>query len=209
MSTTSAGPTRRPNRRGLAAREQLLSTALRLLSTGRPETVSVNLVAKEAGLSWGSVQNQFGDSDGFWAAVVRLIVDEGPTLWADPVGDTVAGRVAEVAALYRGILDSPQQVAVETIRTALPRPLEVLATSHPATAAAIAELDTLWEHAFLGFFKDLDVDPARARDVAALLPSAMRGLRADRLFGTTIDVDRAQMTLVAALTSYLESGTAL
>ena len=118
MSTTPAAPSRKPNRRGVAAREQLLSTALRLLGDGRPEAVSINLVAKEAGLSWGSVQNLFGDSDGFWSAVVDLIIDVGPGMWAQPSGDTVAGRVAEVVELYRGVLTSPQGIAIETIRAA-------------------------------------------------------------------------------------------
>jgi AcrR family transcriptional regulator len=204
MSTTTGGTGRKPNRRGIAAREQLMSTALRLLGTGRPETVSVNLIAKEAGLSWGSVQNQFGDSDGFWAAVVELIIDAGPELWAAPASDTVGGRVDEVARLYRGILDSPHHVALDTVRAALPRPLDVLAESHPRTAASIAELDRLWAVAFVRFFEGLGVDEQRALDVAAVLPSAMRGLRTDQHFGTTVDMDRALATLVSALTSYLE-----
>lgn len=209
MSTTpnaSTTSTRKPNRRGVAAREQLLSTALRLLGDGRPEAVSINLVAKESGLSWGSVQNLFGDSDGFWSAVVDLIIDAGPELWAEPVSDTIAGRVAEVADLYRGVLASPYAVAVETIRAGLPRPREVLSETHPKTAASLANLDELWERAFLVFFDGLGegYSDQRGHDVAAVLPSAMRGLRMDQVFGTSIDVDRAHTTLVAALTSYLE-----
>ena len=204
MSTTRTETPKKPNRRGLAAREQLMSTALRLLSTGRPETVSVNLIAKEAGLSWGSVQNQFGDSDGFWAAVVELIIEAGPGMWTPPSSDTVAGRVEEVAALYRCILDSPEHVAVETVRAGLPHPLDVLAETHPRTAATLTELDRLWGVAFVRFFHGLDVDEQRALDVATVLASGLRGLRADRRLATTVDTDRAEATLVAALTSYLE-----
>ncbi len=207
MSTTpDVSTTRKPNRRGVAAREQLLSTALRLLGDGRPEAVSINLVAKEAGLSWGSVQNLFGDSDGFWSTVVDLIVDAGPDLWAEPVSDTVAGRVAEVTELYQRVLTSPQGVAVETIRAGLPRPREVLAETHPRTAASLTLCDELWERAFQRFFEGLGegYDAERGRDVASVLPSALRGLRMDQLFGTAIDVERARRTLVASLTSYLE-----
>lgn len=206
MSTTPVSSTRKPNRRGVAAREQLLSTALRLLSDGRPEAVSINLVAKEAGLSWGSVQNLFGDSDGFWSAVVDLMVEAGPGLWAEPTSDTVAGRITELVTLYRGVLESPHGVAVETIRSGLPRPRTVLAETHPNTAASLAHLDTLWEKGFKKFFEDLEQehDAKRAHDVSELLPSAMRGLRLDQVFGTTIDVDRAHRTLVIALTAYLE-----
>lgn len=207
MRTTPAAPPRKPNKRGVAAREKLLSTALEMLGTGRPETVSINMVAKEAGLSWGSVQNLFGDSDGFWSSVVELIIDAGPQLWAAPESATVQGRVAEVAQLYRSVLASPYGVAIETVRAGLPRPLDVLAESHPRTSASLARLDELWAEAFLHFFATLDgppVDADRASDVAALLPSALRGLRADEQFGTTVDTDRAHRTLVTALTTYLE-----
>lgn len=206
-STPEAAPSppqRKPNRRGVAAREKLLATALELLGTGKPETVSINLVAKESGLSWGSVQNLFGDSDGFWSAVVELIID-APNVWGEPQSDTVAGRVAEVASLYQKVLESPYAIAVETVRAGLPRPLSVLAESHPKTAASITHLDHLWEEGFNHWFEGLDVDPERILDVGPLLQSALRGLRQDQLSGTGLDIDRARTTLVASMSAYLEA----
>ena len=55
---------RRPNRRGETSRKHVLDVALRLLASGGPEAVSVKLVAKEADVTWGTVQYQFGDADG-------------------------------------------------------------------------------------------------------------------------------------------------
>ena len=200
------GSTRKPNRRGVAAREQLLSTALRLLGEGRPESVSINLVAKEAGLSWGSVQNLYGDSDGFWSAVIDQIVDGSGDLWAEPVSDDIAGRVAEVAGLYRNLLSSPYSIAIETIRNALPRPRATLAQTHPKSAESLTRVEQAWEDAFLGFFAGIDdFDTERARDVAAVLHSALRGLHLDHMLGTDTDFERAHATLVAAMTSYLEN----
>ncbi len=207
MSATPAATPRKPNRRGVAAREKLLSTAMDMLATGRPETVSINMVAKEAGLSWGSVQNLFGDSDGFWSSVVDLVIEAGPGLWAEPQSDTVAGRVREVAELYRGVLASPYAVALETVRWGLPRPLDVLAETHPKTAASLTRADELWSEAFVSFFADMDGSAAReerARDVATVLQSALRGMHADQRFGTPLDVDRAFTTLVDSLTAHLE-----
>lgn len=205
MSSTPPAPSRKPNRRGVAAREKLLATALELLSTGKPETVSINLVAKESGLSWGSVQNLFGDSDGFWSAVVELIIDAGPTLWAEPASDTVGGRVAELTRMYQELLETPYAIAVETVRAALPRPLDVLAETHPRTAKSVTHLDELWERGFSTYFDGLDVDRERILDVAPLLQSALRGLRQDQLSGTGLDIDRARRTLVATMSAYLES----
>jgi len=189
----------------VAAREKLLSTALQMLGTGRPETVSINMVAKEAGLSWGSVQNLFGDSDGFWSAVVDQIVEVGPELWATPQSTTIAGRVAEVADLYRDLLESPYAIAVETIRWALPRPLDVLAETHPRTAASIRHLDELAAGAFVHFFEDLDdVDAERSAVMSEVLPAMLRSLHNERLLGTSIDLERAHRAIVTMLTTYLE-----
>ncbi|TNM38577.1 TetR/AcrR family transcriptional regulator [Nocardioides albidus] len=206
MSTT-AGATiaRKPNRRGVAAREKLLSTAVQMLGTGRPETVSINMVAKEAGLSWGSVQNLFGDSDGFWSAVADQIAEVGHDLWAEPQSTTVAGRVAEVADLYRSVLESPYAVTVETMRWALPRPLAVLAETHPRTAASISRLDELAALAFVNFFDDVEgLDDERKATMSEVLPAMLRSLRNERLLGTDIDIDRAHRTIVSMMTAYLE-----
>src|SRR5258705_10640984 len=62
---------RRPNRRGSATRENMLEAALRSLASGAPGSVSANRIAKEIGATWGAVQYQFGDTDGFWAAVLH------------------------------------------------------------------------------------------------------------------------------------------
>lgn len=207
MSMTSGATTmsRKPNRRGVAAREKLLSTAVEMLGTGRPETVSINMVAKEAGLSWGSVQNLFGDSDGFWSAVADQVAEVGSDLWAAPKSTTLAGRVAEVAELYSSVLESPYAVTVETMRWALPRPLELLAETHPRTAASIRHLDELSILAFTRFFDGVDgLDEERRAAMSEVLPAMLRSLRNERLLGTHIDIERAHRVIVSMLTAYLE-----
>jgi AcrR family transcriptional regulator len=196
---------RKPNRRGVAAREKLLSTAVEMLGTGRPETVSINMVAKEAGLSWGSVQNLFGDSDGFWSAVADQVAEHGEELWSKPTSTTLAGRVAEVAELYSAVLGSPYAVTIETMRWALPRPLELLAETHPRTAASIRRLDELSVLAFNHFFDGVEgLDEERRAAMSELLPAMLRSLRNERLLGTHIDIDRAHRVIVSMLTAYLE-----
>lgn len=207
MSTTPAALPRKLNRRGVAAREKLLSTALAMLGTGRPEAVSINLVAREAGLSWGSVQNLFGDSDGFWSAVIELIIDDMPNQWPHPASDTVAGRVAELAELYRRELGSRNAIAVETIRLGLPRPRDVLALTHPLTADALNRLEGNWARTFVDFFDGvtgLEIDQERALDVAWALPISLHGLRAHQSNGADLDAERVYQTLVISLTAYLE-----
>lgn len=203
--TTGTTLSRKPNRRGVAAREKLLSTAVEMLGTGRPETVSINMVAKEAGLSWGSVQNLFGDSDGFWSAVADQIAEVGPDLWAKPQSTTIAGRVAEVTELYSKVLESPYAVTVETMRWALPRPLDVLEETHPRTAASIRRLDELASQAFVHFFDGVEgLDEERRTAMSEVLPAMLRSLRNEQLLGTHVDIERAHKAIVTMLTDYLE-----
>src|ERR1700753_881498 len=62
---------RRSTKRGLATREAMLDAAVRSLASGDPGAVSASRIAKESGATWGAVQYQFGDVDGFWAAVLH------------------------------------------------------------------------------------------------------------------------------------------
>lgn len=202
-TTTTEMPVRRPNKRGIAAREKLLATALQVLATGRPESASVNLIAKQAGLSWGSVQNLFGDADGFWANVVDSVVDAGSVLWVEPTTSSAAERLAEVAELYASVLVSPYGIAVETVRGALPRQVDDLVDTHPKTAQALHALDERSAAALVTYFDGLGLDDDRVRDVCAVLASGLRGLRTDALVGAPTDVDRARRTLVAALSAHL------
>ena len=111
---------RRPNRRGEASRRHVLDVALRLLASGGPETVSVKLIAKEADVTWGTVQYQFGDADGFWAATILHILDTaGPDIWGRPSAGSVETRVAEVIDLLWNAFDSPYNAVVTNLRSAL------------------------------------------------------------------------------------------
>ena len=57
-------------------------------------------------------------------------------------------------------------------------------------------------------FADLDVDPDRVREVAALIPGAMRGLVSERQLGSYADLDVARRGLTNALVAYLEASRA-
>ena len=61
----------------------MLEAALRSLASGEPGSVSANRIAKDIGATWGAVQYQFGDTDGFWAAVWDHfgVVDHGAIVW--------------------------------------------------------------------------------------------------------------------------------
>jgi AcrR family transcriptional regulator len=195
---------RRPNRRGESSRKHVLDVALRLLASGGPESVSVKLIAKEAHVTWGTVQYQFGDADGFWAATIVHILDTaGPRIWARPSAGSIEKRVAEVIDLLWNAFDSPYNAAVTNLRAVLAKDRTELERNYPRTAQALGALDENWRKQFREFFDGITVDPRHARQVSALLPAALRGLHAERTFGSHVDIDDALAGLREAITLYM------
>jgi len=202
-ATLSAKGTRL-NKRGLETRDHLLRSALRCLSEGGPDAVSASSVAREAGATWGTVQHQFGDVDGLWAAVLEYVLADRDALTPRlPDSPDLAARVDAILDLLWTAMDRPASRAIHHLRLALPRSREELESAYPRTAAAIAHWDEAWtatvEHAFDG----LTVDPVRLAQVRSLLPGAMRGLHSEQFLSTYTDSAEARAGLAGAITAYL------
>ena len=196
---------RRPNRRGLATRENMLEAALRALASGDPASVSANRIAKDIGATWGTVQYQFGDADGFWAAVLHRTAERRADVFttvdtAAPLRDRVAGIID---TLYDGLAE-PDSRAIENLRAALPRDHAELERLYPRTAAELFSWGQSWLQICIDAFAGLDVDPDRVREVATLIPGAMRGLVSERQLGSYADLDVARRGLTNALVAYLQ-----
>jgi len=200
---------RRPNRRGQATRESMLEAALTSLASGDPGSVSANRIAKEIGATWGAVQYQFGDTDGFWAAVLHRTAERRAATFSTLATTTqrevsLRERVgAIVETLYRG-LASPDSRAIENLRAALPRDPRELERLYPRTAAELFSWGKSWLETCQNAFAGLGVDPERVREVATLIPGAMRGLVSERQLGSYADLDMARRGLTNALVAYLE-----
>ncbi|MFJ6095013.1 TetR/AcrR family transcriptional regulator [Williamsia muralis] len=204
--TEVAAPSRRANKRGIATRESMIKSAITALATGDPGAVSGNRIARDIGATWGVVKYQFGDIDGLWAAVLRYTAEQRGDLPANvKPGGTLQERVTGlVEAMYVG-LRSPESLAIETLRAALPRERTELERDFPLTAAELASWKPRWDNACERAFADLGVDPVRIRQMAALIPAAMRGITSERTLGTYGDLDDARDGLVNAIIAYLNS----
>ncbi|WP_244930865.1 TetR/AcrR family transcriptional regulator [Nocardioides sp. W7] len=205
-STAISAKGTRLNRRGLQTRRHLLRVALHCLAEGGPESVSANLVARQAGVTWGTVQHQFGDVDGLWAAVLEYVAVEGGPMLADMPDQTdLAERVDAVVEMLWNNLDLPVSRALHQLRMALPQERSELETAFPRTAKAIAAWERNWADTVEHAFADLDVDRVRLARVRAMLPAAMRGLRVEHAMSTYLDIDAARIGLRDAITAYLSS----
>ena len=197
-------PTRRANKRGVATSETMIEVAISSLATGDPAAVSGNRIAREVGVTWGAIKYQFGDIDGLWAAVLRHTAQRRGDLPAtDKVGGTVADRVTALVDGMVSGLGTPEALAIETLRAALPREQAELERDYPLTAAELASWKPGWDAACARAFADLGVDPVRVRQVAALLPAALRGLTSERVLGTYSNLDDARAGLIGSVTAYL------
>lgn len=206
-TTEASTPARRPNRRGQATRENMLEAALKSLASGDPGSVSANRIAKDIGATWGAVQYQFGDADGFWAAVLHRTAQRRADVFASVSSpDTLlSDRVATIIdTLYAG-LDSPDSRAIENLRAALPRDRAELERLYPQTAAELYSWGQSWLQICRSAFEDLGADPERVREVATLIPGAMRGLVSERQLGSYADLDVARRGLTNALVAYLQT----
>jgi AcrR family transcriptional regulator len=206
VAESTGVPARRTNRRGQATRANMLEAALRSLASGDPGSVSANRIAKDIGATWGAVQYQFGDADGFWAAVLHRTAERRAEIFSTvDEGASLRDRVAAILdTLYDGLAE-PDSRAIENLRAALPREPAELERLYPQTAAELYSWGQSWLDTCRSAFADLDVDPERVREVATLIPGAMRGLVSERQLGSFADLDVARRGLTNALVAYLQA----
>ncbi len=194
----------RLNRRGRETRRLLLRAAVHCLAEGGPDAVSANAVARRAGATWGTIQHQFGDADGLWAAVLDHIGSQaGFSALPAPTQPEVADRVRAVIDLMWHAVQLPSAVAFYQLRAGLPHRRDQLEQAFPATAQAIARWDEEWAALCERSFAGLGIEASKLMRVRHLLPGALRGLFAEGDLGGYVDVEEARHGLTDALTAYL------
>jgi len=168
--------------------------------------VSANRIAKDADVTWGTVQHQFGDLDGLWVAVITEIhsrswQSNAETWPARPA--TVRERVDTVIDSVWNYLDTTEGRALTALRTSLPARRSDIAAEYPRTAAAFAARELDWIQGFEFLMDGLDLDPDKLYRVRCLLPAAIRGLSNEREIGFTSDLDVARAALADAVVALL------
>jgi AcrR family transcriptional regulator len=206
--TTYSAKGTKLNRRGLETREHILHVAVKCLAAGGPDAVSANLIAREAGVTWGTVQHQFGDADGLWAEVLAELSKQVGAIFSKVVNrrGTLSSQVKGIVETVWRSLDSSSSQAAFNLRYSLPHDQALLAKEFPQSAQALSELDRSWGDAWARAFAGLDVPKAKVRKVRSLVPSALRGLHTEARLGTYTDIHAARAGLIESLTAYLEKG---
>lgn len=196
------------NRRGRENRQAILDMAVSALATGSPEAMSANRIANEAGVTWGTIQHQFGDADGLWAAVLEQVAYTLTThrvMGSIRRQKTVARQVSTIVEWLGRALDLPEARAVQTIRMCLARDHDILLRTWPLTAAAIEQVDQAWTAMIESLFEGLVGSKTKLRRVEQLLPAAMHGIQMQGEISTLTDVEEARRGLADAITAYLST----
>lgn len=168
--------------------------------------MSANRIAKDAEVTWGTVQHQFGDLDGLWVAVVTEIHSRSWDSDSDirPAHNlTLRERVDAVIDSVWNYLDTTEGRALTALRTSLPARRSDIVAEYPRTAAAFAARELDWIQGFDYLMGGLDLDPDKLYRVRCLLPAAIRGLSNERQIGFTSDLDIARAALSDAVVALL------
>ncbi|MDH6243274.1 TetR/AcrR family transcriptional regulator [Mycobacterium sp. OTB74] len=203
--TESAAGTRL-NKKGLETRARLLDVAIRCLADSGGEPVSANHIAKDAGVTWGTLQHQFGDLDGLWVAVITEIHSRSwlsdPDTWPVRSG-TLREQVATAIDAIWNYLATTEGRALTALRISLPPRRSDVIDEYPLTAAALAARELDWVQGFDYLMDGLDLDPDKLHRVQCLLPAAIRGLSNERDIGFTSDLEVARAALTDAVVALL------
>jgi AcrR family transcriptional regulator len=194
----------RLNWRGLETRRTILTTAVQCLADGGPEAVSANFIAKQAGVTWGTIQHQFGDADGLWAAVLDHVTNQVSTPLSRPTRPrTPAHQVSAIVEWMWKTLDTPGARAIQNLRLAFPRDVETMTREFPNSAAAMRRIEEGWSVVIARSFDGLVSSKTKLRRVRQMLPGAMRGIHAQSQLSTLTDPREARRGLAEAIAAYL------
>jgi AcrR family transcriptional regulator len=193
------------NRRGAATRRAILDAAVALLATGDPDALSANLVAREAGVTWGTIKHQFGDTDGLFAAVVvHVHASFEPLAVASPRNAGLRRRVADIVDVFWKAQDTEPARAVQNLRRFLPDDPTARAQEWPVTDATLREHDAAWLNTWGELFSGLEATPAKLRGLSVLIPAAVSGLHGhSRMSAHEDSIADGLAALVDAVTCYL------
>ncbi len=98
---------------------QVLDAAVRLMNGGSFEAVSMQALAREAGVSVGLIYSYFGGKEDVVVAVVLEVIEELRARTAtamDAAGDDPVERLAAGFGAYAGVLDSHRHAGLLTYR---------------------------------------------------------------------------------------------
>lgn len=197
------------NRRGRRTRERILLIATEILAAGGSDALSASAVARTAGVTWGTVQHQFGTADEMWSQVLRYVGEHQthPVDLSFLATTTIEARVQGLLKLLWDAYDMPASRAVSNLRAALPQDAAQRHEAFPQTSATLEEWDRAWHRAYGRAFTGLDTDQARLAEVRALIPGVVQGLHLGAAHSTPTDLEAARRGLAGALTLYLARTT--
>ena len=179
--------------------------AVEVLAGGGPESVSANLVAKQAGSPGApsSTSSATPTGCGPRSSTTSASPPTGGSQRSRPAVPRVRRSAPSSKSLWDGY-GTPPSRAVRNLRVALPHDPDVLRRDYPRTAASLHEFKREWNPPSTGSSRGWQPRPRRCRTrPRSLLPE--RGARPapPTAAGKGIDPNEAKRGLIDALVAYL------
>jgi AcrR family transcriptional regulator len=196
----------RLNRRGLETRRHILSCAVRLLAQGGDHPVTSGDIARDAGVTWGTIQHQFGDLDGLWAAVMDHCCRWLQELTVRPMAGDLRQRVSDVVDAIWAVGASEEGRAVWRLRSALPLGHDSLGAAYPVTLEHLLVWEATWHQisdSLIGEAVDGEDRDSQRQRLRAFLPGAVHGIHQTSLLSPVLDPGLARQGLIDAVVAYL------
>jgi AcrR family transcriptional regulator len=179
MSSHSAAAIRSHPRRSEATRTRVLDAAVACIAREGFQASNLSRIAREAGVTTGAIQHQFGDK----ATLLASVVERGFERMVDrlarlPGGQpTLRGRVAcLVGALWDGYDAEGTRASVEILLSMRGDP-----SFQRRSLAFLDEMRERIDRFWMGTFWDVDCERARHLEAQRLVFSTLNGLALERL----------------------------
>lgn len=164
-------------KRGSATYHKVISAGIQCICEAGFHNASTNKIAKAAGVTWGTLQHQFGDKARLLEAILEFCFDEQmqQISLAMPTGQSLERRVdAFIEAVWRNQQTNSSR-ALQEILLGVQGDPELRERFSPT----LLKLRNLYDDQWQEFFADVDLPKQRMEAVKELTFCTLRGLAAD------------------------------
>ena len=161
-------------KKGMLTHEKVVKAGIDCIAELGFHAASTNKIASKAGVTWGTLQHQFGDKATLLEAIVDYAFDEQIRTFQEATDPSqpLRERISNMANAFWKTQDSPASIALtEITRSMLSDP-----EYRPRFLKKLARLRHVYDQFWLTLFADVKLCPKQFEATKHLATSAIRGL---------------------------------
>ncbi len=166
-----------PTRRGSETRSKVIKAGIRCIIDHGFHNASTNTIARQANVTWGTLQHQFGDKASLLEAILEFCFEQHMEQMAASTGQqqTLKERISSlVDTVWRSQQTEHNRVIAEILQ-GIQRDSELKQRFNPS----LQKLRDAYNQQWQDFFADVAIDVEQMEAIKQLTYSALRGLYID------------------------------